>query len=275
MAENTTAAVPGAGHERVAFTCELLTVLAGTDPDRLVAELTELLSSERGRASVPELWALSELSDDSAGRHKDNFAHSIRVVSQTGADAPLRVRVAALFHDVGKAPTRRFEGGKVTFHNHELVGARLTRARLTALGFTRGFADQVVAIVDGSARLQSYLGSWTDSAIRRVATDLGALFDDAVTLAHADVTSRHAHVHRRVHETVDAAVAHAERVRAADARAAERPVLSGDDLAELGVERGPVMGVLLRWLLDQNREGNLTDPADAAAAVLAHPALSE
>jgi hypothetical protein len=77
-----------------------------------------------------------------------------------------------------------------------------------------------------------------------------------------------------VQATVDAAVAHAEAVRAADARAAQRPVLSGDDLARLGVERGPVMGVLLRWLLDENREGRLLDPLEATSAVLAHPALS-
>ena len=269
MAEAATESLQGS--ELVAFTCDLVNTLACSDPDRLVSELTALASSPRGRERLPELWALSELSDDSAGRHKDNFSHSIRVVSQTLPDAPFRVRVAALFHDVGKAPTRRFEAGKVTFHNHEAVGARLTRRRLAELGFTTEFADDVVAIVDGSARLQSYLESWTDSAIRRVDTDLGELFDDAVTLARADVTSRHAHVHRRVQATVDAAVVHAERVRAADAKAAERPVLSGDDLAALGVERGPVMGVLLRWLLEQNREGNLTDPAEAAAAGLASP----
>lgn len=263
------------GSAPVAFTCDLVNVLSGSDPERLAAELNALLSSERGRDRVPELWALSELSDDSAGRHKDNFAHSIRVVSQTLPDAPFRVRVAALFHDVGKAATRRIEAGKVTFHNHELVGARLTRARLATLGFTEEFAAQVVTIVDGSARIQAYLDSWTDSATRRLLTDTGELFDDAVTLARADVTSRHAFVHRRVQATVDAAVAHADRVRAADARAAERPVLSGEDLAALGVERGPQMGVLLRWLLEQNREGNLTDPAEAAAAVLEHPVLSE
>lgn len=234
------------------------------------AELAELL--EARREDLPEVWALKTLSEDPAGDlHKDNFAHTIKVVEQCG-DTDDTTLLAALFHDVGKPLTRRVERGEVTFHGHEVVGARLIRGRFATLGVD---PEPVIRTIMIAARAQSYLDSWTDSSVRRIRTEAGAEWDGAIRLAHADVTSRHAFVHRRVHQTVDALTTRSDDLLVEDARRAERPVLNGDDLAELGVERGPDMGRLLRWLLEENRAGRLHDLDEARAAVLARSASGE
>jgi poly(A) polymerase len=224
--------------------------------------LAELLADRRD--DLPEVWALKTLSEDPVGDlHKDNFAHTIKVVEQCGAACDDTL-LAALFHDVGKPLTRRVERGEVTFHGHEIVGARLIRKRFTVLELD---PEPVINTIMIAARAQSYLDSWTDSSVRRIRLDAGDDWDGAIRLAHADVTSRHSYVHRRVHQTIDALTTRSDDLLIEDARRAERPVLNGDDLAELGVPRGPEMGRLLTWLLEENRAGRLRDHDDAVAAV--------
>lgn len=238
---------------------ELVAALRGPG-DRLA----ELLETHRDE--LPEVWALKTLSEDPAGDlHKDNFAHTIKVVEQCG-DADDVTLLAALFHDVGKPLTRRVERGEVTFHGHEVVGAKLIRKRFARLDLE---SEPVIRTIMIAARAQSYLDSWTDSSVRRIRLEAGDRWEGAIRLAHADVTSRHAFVHRRVHQTVDALTTRSDDLLVADARKAERPVLNGDDLAALGVERGPDMGRLLRWLLEENRAGRLRDAEEARAAVVA------
>lgn len=216
------------------------------------------------REDFPELWALKTLSDDPMGDlHKDNFAHTLKVVEQCG-DADTTTLLAALFHDVGKPLTRRVERGEVTFHGHEAVGARLIRKRFAELGLD---PEPVITTILIAARAQSYLDDWTDSSVRRIRTEAGDRWDGAIRLAHSDVTSRHAFVHRRVHQTVDALTTRSDDLVEEDRRRAERPVLDGNDLAELGVPRGPEMGRLLKWLLEENRAGRLKDRADAEQAI--------
>jgi len=224
--------------------------------------LTQLLSDRRDE--LPEVWALKTLSEDPVGDlHKDNFAHTVKVVEQCG-DADDVTLLAALFHDVGKPQTRRVDRGEVTFHGHELAGARLIRKRFEVLGLD---PEPVILTIMIAARAQSYLDSWTDSSVRRLRLEAGDRWDGAIRLAHSDVTSRHAFVHRRVHQTVDALTTRSDDLLVEDARRAERPVLNGDDLAELGVARGPEMGRLLKWLLEENRAGRLRDPDDARDAI--------
>ncbi|MFN8052438.1 MAG: HD domain-containing protein [Acidimicrobiales bacterium] len=237
--------------------------------DQLVAavhgsseELTSFLCEHH--EELPEVWALKTLSEDPQGDlHKDNFAHSIKVVEQCG-DATTTTLLAALFHDVGKPLTRRVERGEVTFHGHEVVGARLIRKRFEVIGLD---PEPVVNTIMIAARAQSYLDSWTDSSVRRLRLDAGDDWDAAIRLAHSDVTSRHAYVHRRVHQTIDALTTRSDDLLVEDARRAERPVLDGNDLFELGVPRGPEMGRLLKWLLEENRAGRLRDREDAVAAI--------
>lgn len=237
--------------------------------DRLVAALrgpsaalAQLL--EEHRDGLPEVWALKTLSEDPVGDlHKDNFAHTLKVIEQCG-DADDETLLAALFHDVGKPLTRRVERGEVTFHGHEVVGARLIRKRFADLGLD---PDPVITTIMIAARAQSYLDSWTDSSVRRIRVEAGDRWDGAIRLAHSDVTSKHSFVHRRVHQTVDALTTRSDDLLVEDARKAERPVLNGDDLAELGVPRGPQMGRLLTWLLEENRAGRLRERDDAEAAI--------
>lgn len=219
----------------------------------------------RWREALPEIWALKTLSEDPQGDlHKDNFTHTLKVMGQCGADATDTTLLAALFHDVGKPLTRHVQGGEVTFHGHEVVGARLIRKRFKDFGVD---PEPVITTILCAARAQAYLDSWTDSSVRRIRVDAGSNWDDAIRLAHSDVTSRHAYVHRRVHQTVDSLTTRSDDLVIDDARKAERPSLNGNDLFELGVPRGPEMGRLLTWLLDENRAGRLTDPDDARRAI--------
>lgn len=226
-------------------------------------ELEEFLYSHRDE--LPEVWALKTLSEDPAGDlHKDNFAHTIKVISQCGADASDTTLLAALFHDVGKPLTRHVDGSTVNFHGHEIVGARLIRKRFGRWGVD---PEAVITTILCAARAQAYLDSWTDSSVRRIRVDAGDHWHDAIRLAHSDVTSRHAHVHRRVHQSVDSLTTRSDDLVESDAFKAQRPVLNGNDLAALGIPRNARMGQLLTWLLEENRAGRLTDADEAAAAV--------
>ena len=248
------------------FTDRLIEVLQTGDRDALA----EFLASDEGREQLPEVWALKTLSDDAADRHKDNFAHTVTVVTQTGPDADLVTRLAALCHDIGKPATRRFEGGKVTFHHHEATGIRMLRRRFAVLGFDEQLTDDVVTTITAAARAQSYDTDWTDASVRRLRLDAGDNWERAIRLAHSDVTSRHAEVHRRVHQSVDGLTAHEEFVASQDARRAERPAVNGDQLIAAGVEPGPELGRILRWVLEENRADRLRDGDAALETVLAH-----
>lgn len=233
------------------------------------AELEAFLTEHHD--DLPEVWALKTLSEDPQGDlHKDNFAHTIKVIAQCGDDATDTTLLAALFHDVGKPLTRHVQGGEVTFHGHEMVGARLIRRRFKHWDVD---SDDVITTIMCAARAQAYLDSWTDSSVRRLRLDAGERWDDAIRLAHSDVTSRHASVHRRVHQTVDSLTTRSDDLVVEDARKAERPVLNGNDLAQLGIPNGPEMGRLLRWLLEENRADRLRDPDEARKAVLAEADL--
>lgn len=233
---------------------------------RLPFEELEAFLTER-REALPEIWALKTLSEDPQGDlHKDNFTHTLKVIGQCGPDASDTTLLAALFHDVGKPLTRQVRNGEVTFHGHEVVGARLIRKRFKEWGVD---PEPVITTILCAARAQAYLDSWTDSSVRRIRVDAGDHWDDAIRLAHSDVTSRHAYVHRRVHQTVDALTTRSDDLVIEDVRRAERPSLNGHDLHELGVPRGPEMGRLLAWLLEENRAGRLKDPDEARDAIRA------
>ncbi len=200
---------------------------------------------------VPELTAL-QLEQDPIHKHKDVLAHTIAVTAQTRPD--LVLRLAALFHDIGKPRTRSFEHGGVTFRHHEVVGAKLTRKRLAVLGYPEQVVDDVSELVRLSGRFKGYADGWSDSAVRRYARDAGHLLGTLNDLIRADCTTRNERRRVELRRHVDSLEARIAELAEVERRAAERPLLDGEAvMARLGIEPGPEVGEALRFLLELKR----------------------
>lgn len=213
--------------------------------------LRRLVKSGWAAEHLPELPALA-LEQDPIHRHKDVLAHTIKVTSQT--PRRLRVRLAALFHDIGKPRTRSYAHGKVTFIGHEAVGARMTVPRMQALGYSDEHSAEVAHLVAMSGRFRGYDQGWTDSAVRRYVREAGPLLEDLIALVRADCTSRHQHKVEALRASVRRFQDHIARVTRADEEAALRPEIDGDRvMAHLGLEPGPVIGRAMRFLLELRR----------------------
>ncbi|MCY4663804.1 MAG: HDIG domain-containing protein [Acidimicrobiaceae bacterium] len=214
---------------------------------------------------VPELPDL-QMEQDPIHRHKDVLAHTIAVVAKTPDD--LVVRLAALFHDIGKPRTRSFEHGEVTFRHHEAVGARMTRKRLTALGFDEPTIDAVSELVRLSGRFKGYAAGWSDAAVRRYARDAGPLLGRLNQLVRSDCTTRNLQREADLHRQIDDLERRISELAEAERKAGERPQIDGDAvMAHLGLTPGPDVGKALDWLLEIKRsEGEL--PTDRLLARL-------
>ena len=214
---------------------------------------------------VPELPAL-RLEQDPIHRHKDVLAHTIAVTAKTSPD--LTLRLAALFHDIGKPATRSFEHGGVTFRHHEAVGAKITRARLRELGYEQPLVKDVTELVRLSGRFKGYADGWSDSAVRRYARDAGHLLGYLNELVRCDCTTRNKAKADRLQRQIDEMEERIFDLARQDREAAERPQMDGQAVMEhLGLEPGPDIGVALKFLLDLKRtEGVL--PEDELIAKL-------
>ena len=215
---------------------------------------------------LPEFSALVDTRDEH-NRHKDVYEHTLTVLDQamaleTGPEGPVPapdfvLRFAAIMHDVGKPDTRRFEpGGTVSFHHHEVVGAKLTRRRMKALRFDRRTTDAVVLLVRLHLRFHGYgEAAWTDSAVRRYVTDAGEQLERLNRLTRADCTTRN----RRKAMQLSAAYDDLE-ARIADLRDREeldsiRPDLDGDQIMGiLGIGPGREVGAARKFLLELRME---------------------
>jgi poly(A) polymerase len=249
--------------------------------ERIRDELSKLLLTNRPRPGLdllvstglaakvlPELPAL-RLERDEHHRHKDVYQHSLTVLEQAidmedglPQQPDLIIRLAALLHDIGKPATRRFEpGGKVSFHHHDVVGAKLVRKRLTALRFSGEEIKAVSDLVALHLRFHGYAGGqesgagWTDSAVRRYVRDAGDQLARLHVLTRADVTTRDAAKAERLRRAYD----HLER-RIAELAAQEelhaiRPDLNGNQIMEiLGIPEGPDVGRAYAFLLERRLE---------------------
>lgn len=225
-------------------------------PDDPTDTLWAMCDRGEAEAIVPELPAL-RLEQDPIHRHKDVLAHTIAVVAKTRPD--LRLRLAALFHDIGKPATRSFEHGGVTFRHHEAVGAKMTRKRLRALGYDDGVVADVVELVRLSGRFKGYGDGWSDAAVRRYARDAGHLLGLLNELVRSDCTTRNRAKEQRLNRLIDELEERIVDLARADAEAAERPQIDGRAVMDrYGVAGGPKVGKALAFLLESKRtDGDL------------------
>jgi poly(A) polymerase len=227
---------------------------------------------------LPELPAL-RLERDEHHRHKDVYEHSLTVLEQAidleprlpGGGPDLVTRLAALLHDIGKPRTRRFaDEGTVSFHHHDVVGAKMARRRMKALRFSGDEIEAVAHLVELHLRFHGYgSGEWTDAAVRRYVRDAGEHLERLHVLTRADCTTRNRRKAERLRRTYDELEARIERLAAEEELAAIRPDLNGDQIMEiLGLEPGPEVGRAYRFLLELRLDNGPMSTEDAAAALV-------
>jgi len=230
--------------------------------ERIREELDKLIVLERPSAGlwflvrtglaeefVPELPALA-VEQDPLHRHKDVLAHTIAVVQRSQPERV--VRLAALFHDIGKPKTRSFgPAGTVSFHHHELVGARMARDRMRALRYPAEDIETVSKLVELHLRFHTYGMGWTDSAVRRYVRDAGDLLGPLNELTRADCTTRDAAKAEALATRMDELERRIAELREREELASIRPDLDGREvMAHLGLAPGPVVGRALAFLLE-------------------------
>ena len=252
--------------------------------ERVRAELDKLMVADH---PAPGLWFLIDtglvdhffpeirgmrLEQDPIHRHKDVLTHTIAVVENVRPDAnpdfDFRItRLAALFHDIGKPRTRGYKNGKgVTFHHHEVVGARMTRDRMRALKYPNEDVQAVTELVNLHLRFHTYQMGWTDSAVRRYVRDAGPLLNELNVLTRCDCTTRNekkaAVLAKRMDELESRIAYLAER----EELAALRPEIDGVRVMELlGVGAGPAVGAALEFLMDIRLEEGIIGEEAAVA----------
>ncbi|RUQ06032.1 MULTISPECIES: CCA tRNA nucleotidyltransferase [Microbacterium] len=253
---------------------ELRETLTIVSPERVQSELVRLMQTDdpvRGirvlvetgliEEFLPEVSAL-KLEVDEHHHHKDVYEHSLTVLRQAialeharnpGAAPDVPLRIAALLHDIGKPRTRKLEpGGAVTFHHHDVVGARMARKRLQALRFDSATTDAVATLIELHLRFFGYAeGAWTDAAVRRYVRDAGDLLERLHILTRADVTTRNKRKAARLAAAYDDIESRIAALREQEELDAIRPELDGNRIQEvLGISPGREVGEAYRFLLD-------------------------
>ncbi|MDO5681582.1 MAG: CCA tRNA nucleotidyltransferase, partial [Propionibacteriaceae bacterium] len=218
---------------------------------------------------LPELPAL-RLEVDEHHRHKDVYEHSMTVLEQSialerirGSAPDLVGRLAALLHDIGKPPTRKYaDGNRVTFHHHDVVGAKMVKKRLRALRFSTDEIKDIAHLVELHLRFHGYSDGlfddargWTDSAVRRYVRDAGDQLERLHILTRADCTTRNQRKAARLRRAYDDLERRIAELAGQEELDAIRPDLNGEQIMSLlGVKPGPVVGRAYKFLLDARLE---------------------
>jgi poly(A) polymerase len=206
---------------------------------------------------LPELPKL-QLEQDPIHQHKDVLKHTWAVVDKTSPS--LVLRLAALFHDVGKPNTRAFSEEGVTFRFHEVVGAKMTRKRMSALKYSQTMIDDVSTLVELHLRFHTYKMGWSDKAVRRYVRDAGHLLAELNELTRCDCTTRNARKAATLAKRMDELEIRIEEVRAHEDLSRLRPALDGVAvMALLDLAPGPAVGRALDFLMEiRLDEGEIT-----------------
>lgn len=252
--------------ERVA--AELDKLMVGADP---VAGIDLMVQTGMGEVVLPEIGGM-QMAIDEHHQHKDVYQHSLTVLRQAIAledEGPdLVLRWAALLHDIGKPATRRHEpDGGVSFHHHEVVGAKMTRKRMRALKYSKQMVEDVAQLVYLHLRFHGYGdGKWTDSAVRRYVTDAGPLLPRLHKLVRADCTTRNRRRAARLQANYDDLEARIAELAAREDLERVRPDLDGNEImAILDIPAGPVVGQAWRHLKELRLERGPLSREDAVA----------
>ena len=220
--------------------------------DNVAEALSALVESGLAEEFLPELPALA-VEQDPVHRHKDVLAHTIAVVAKTSPR--LRLRLAALFHDIGKPATREFGAGGVTFHHHEVVGARMTRKRMKAMRYPKDLTDDTAQLVFLHMRPHTYKMGWTDSAVRRYVRDAGPLLDDLNELVRCDVTTRNKRRARQIEHRIDELEERIAVLAEQEELDRLRPPIDGNEvMTYLGIEPSRTVGDIMDMLLERRIE---------------------
>ena len=234
--------------ERIA--AELDKMMLGADP---VAGIDLVVQTGLGEVALPEVGGM-RMAIDEHHQHKDVYQHSLTVLRQAvdlETEPDLVLRWAALLHDIGKPATRKHESdGGVSFHHHEVVGAKMTRKRLRALKYSNQMVDDVSQLVYLHLRFHGYGdGGWTDSAVRRYVTDAGPLIGRLHKLVRADCTTRNKRRAARLQASYDDLENRIAELAVKEDLQRVRPDLDGNEIMRiLDIPAGPEVGQAWKYL---------------------------
>lgn len=227
--------------------------------------LHRVVASGLANHFLPELPALA-MEQDPHQRHKDVLGHTLAVVDKTTPE--LVLRLAALFHDIGKPDTRQFGKDGVSFHHHEVVGARMTRRRMKALRYPKDTIDDVSRLVFLHLRPHTLKMGWTDSAVRRYVRDAGPLLELLNELVRSDVTTANPRRERTVQNRVDELEERIVELGAKEEISRLRAPIDGYQVMEyLGIGPGPLIGDIMGLMLERRIDEGPYSVGEAYAMV--------
>jgi poly(A) polymerase len=231
--------------------------------DDVAEALEALVASGLAGEFIPELPAVA-VEQDPVHHHKDVLAHTIAVVAKT--HPRLRLRLAALFHDIGKPATREFGSAGVSFHHHEVVGSRMTKARMQSLRYPKDLTEETARLVFLHMRPHTYKMGWTDSAVRRYVRDAGPLLEDLNELVRCDVTTRNARRAKAISRRIDELEERIAVLAELEELDRIRPPIDGNDvMAHLGLSPSREVGEIMDMLLERRLEDGPYSPEEAFA----------
>jgi poly(A) polymerase len=252
---------------------EFIKIIMSDNPRLGISLLVECGLADIFLPEIPKL----KLEIDEHHHHKDVYEHSLTVLEQAIAlearlgGANLTLRLAALLHDIGKPKTKALiAGGGVSFHHHEVVGAKMTKERLRTLRFDNHIVKDVGQLVFLHLRFHGYgSGEWTDSAVRRYVRDAGELLDHLHLLTRADCTTRNQKKAQLLANTYDQLEQRIKELMQQEELNKIRPDLTGEQIMQiLNVKPSPIVGKAYDFLLELRLENGPIGEDKAKEALL-------